>query len=1167
MAELLAGISGRVETGETLTAVISPAGTSVQWQAFVNGAWVNVGAAGSLTYTIPANAEGTTYRLVASAGSLQATSLATAPAVQDTNKKVAPTLTGTLPGVTAQEGALLQGAFSTLAFADGDKANYGGGSLLVSSTHPAGDLLSIRFAGTAAGQFSYNAATREVSYAATSGSALVIGQIDAVQNGNGSNLKVVFNANATKAAVDALIDNIEFRCIDDSPSPQRILTLRVTDPTAGTAQRALLVTVQGTADAPLFTSGPSYAVDENQTFIGLVAAVDPDREPGGDQGIAYALVPGAGAADNAYLSIDARTGELRFLQAPDFEAAQHGPSYSARVRATDASGAWVEQVVTLTVRNVNEAPTAADSSLAMGEDDGPVSIPAIYADPDVGDSHTVTVNTTGTLGSVQFANGQFLYNTGGAFNGLAANQGATDAFTYTVTDAGGLSVTRTVNVAIRGANDTAQILDSIVPSVTEDLQVQNGFLLASGRELIVDPDQGEARFIAQSNALGSTGLGVFNLSEDGTWTYSIRNSDVQSLGAFGSVLDSITIRSVDGTASALLAVQVLGSNDAPQPGAAGAGEVVEAAAGGAGASDPGRPTASGQLLATDADSGDVLRWSGGATGTFGSLAVEADGHWTYTLNNAAAATEGLNAGQAAVETFTVQVRDARGATATQQVSVTVRGVNDAPVIAASSSVSGWVQEPGARSGLLALDDEGGWGVYQTVLQPDGRVVAIAISTTPGASQFGLLRFDPDGQLDTSYGTAGVVSLGNWLTSDWAMDAQGRLILAGGAEPRPNEMETAFERHHPDGSLDLSFGGTGRVTLPVPTTGAGTDAVWVTGDGQVGALGRAFLGDQFQAYLVRLNTDGSIDPGYGQDGFVMLGASNLVSDASVDAAGRVLVAGVNQEGLLQVQRYAADGHLESGYGGAVLDIGVGWTVKSKVAADGSLLLAWSTGSATRLVRIDANGTLDASFGIGGVAEIASSMYLVELQADSQGRALLLLESPLASEPGALACFDTTGVLDAGFGAGGMVWLGYPGWDYAGALTVSPAGSIAVQGSTRTGVSVASFQTNGQLDPGFGSEAAAVTVAQGELFLSNWQADIGDLLQWSGSTDGIYGSFSVSEQGSWTYTLDAQRAATQQLGSGEIATERFTATLTDSHGAYDQCEVVITIVGSPAPESVI
>ncbi|MGQ7325492.1 VCBS domain-containing protein, partial [Streptococcus suis] len=93
---------------------------------------------------------------------------------------------------------------------------------------------------------------------------------------------------------------------------------------------------------------------------------------------------------------------------------------------------------------------------------------------------------------------------------------------------------------------------------------------------------------------------------------------------------------------------------------------------------PGTPTGSGTLVASDADVGAVLTWTGSAAGAYGSFAIAANGQWTYTLDNNLAVTQALTEGQSVTETFTTTVTDDKGAAATKLVTITVAGANDLP---------------------------------------------------------------------------------------------------------------------------------------------------------------------------------------------------------------------------------------------------------------------------------------------------------------------------------------------------------------------------------------------------------------------------------------------------------------------------------------------------------
>lgn len=100
--------------------------------------------------------------------------------------------------------------------------------------------------------------------------------------------------------------------------------------------------------APGFTSPASFTPAENQTTVGTVAATDPQSDT-----VSYSIV---GGADQALFGIDASTGALSFLAAPDFEApgdTDRNNAYLVDVRASDGTNGTT-QAITVTVTDVAE---------------------------------------------------------------------------------------------------------------------------------------------------------------------------------------------------------------------------------------------------------------------------------------------------------------------------------------------------------------------------------------------------------------------------------------------------------------------------------------------------------------------------------------------------------------------------------------------------------------------------------------------------------------------------------------------------------------------------------------------------------------------------------------------------------------------------------------------
>ena len=305
---------------------------------------------------------------------------------------------------------------------------------------------------------------------------------------------------------------------------------------------------------------------------------------------------------------------------------------------------------------------------------------------DTGATATWSGDATGTYGSFAItAGGAWTYaldNADSDTNALAQATVVTDTFLATVTDDFGATATQTVTITITGTNDLATISGTAAGATTED-----GTLTTGGTVTVADIDAGEAVFqeVTPANLGGTYGTFTFNAST-GDWTYTLNNgsSIVQTLNGGLSVQDTLTVTSLDGTASQNIVVTITGTND----GASISGDAI-----GALAEDATSPnlTETGMLSVADVDQGQnvfnigsvIDTTSGGA---LGDLSITAAGVWTYTVANAD--VQYLGAGDTRVETFTVASLDL---TATETITITITGTNDAPVVAAVD-VTGAVTE-------------------------------------------------------------------------------------------------------------------------------------------------------------------------------------------------------------------------------------------------------------------------------------------------------------------------------------------------------------------------------------------------------------------------------------------------------------------------------------------
>ncbi len=1151
MAKLLLAISGRVEEGEALGASVfnTATGTSaltgftLQWQVFNGSTWANVGTANSLTFTIPSgnSAIGKSYRLVSTpTGANEASASApTAPVVGDTKSVHAPTLGDVATSLSIAENAaatLLDGA---VTFSDADNGNFGGGSLTIlnSNSLAAGgdgqDVLSVRNQGTGAGQISFNAATREVFWSAQAGSAILIGVVDAALGGNGADLKVAFNANATKAAIDKLIENIQFSNNDDSPTGARLLTIKVTDATAGSVQRAIQVNVNASADGPSFTGPSIFTVNENQLLVGTIAAIDPDREAAAVQGISYSFVAGTGSADNALFTINAATGQLNFVSAPDFEGA-HAPAYSVRVRASDSNGGVSDRVIAVQVQSVNETPVAQALAATIQEDAAATSLTAIFVDPDASDSHTLMLNTAGTLGNVTRQGSNFLYDAGNQFQSLGQGQTAVDTFSYAVTDAGGLSSTHTATITIVGSNDTAVIAGTAGGSVQEDVAVTGGQLTAQGTLTVTDVDAGQAAFVARTGAPAT--YGSFDVDAGGHWTYRVNNSlpALQALSAASTLSDSFTVSSLDGTASQTVTVTILGKNDWAVIGGTTYSSVQEDVG-----VVNGMLSTSGTLTVTDPDAGQsqfLARAAVAGSNGYGTFSLNAAGQWTYAVANNLAAVQALPAGGLLADSFWATTSDG----SSTLVSVAIAGTNDLPVVSVADT-PGTVTESGAQKAgvasvggfLTASDADAGetltWAIaggdahgtfylysatgqweyalnnsaFETEWLAQGETATVqylaTVTDSKGASSSQTVTITIEGANDAPAiyaGEGGTVvessppngsllvdySGANDYDNGFACDSQGRVLITGyRLDPTTGNTVRSVSRLDADGSVDSSYGADGHVDFD-NLMGVGflavdsSDRALVVGSVQGGYGPGETMVDMA---VTRFNSDGTLDTAFGVGGLVKVdieGGYDHGEAVLVDSAGRLLLIGggmTTQGHGLAVVRLNADGTLDSTFGsGGKWGMPMGST--HDVAVDGSgRVVVWTTDSYTgsgQLLRLNEDGSSDTTFGIGGVAAFDAGVGPAKLVAASDGT-LLLAWTEYNQTTGLtqveLARFNQDGTLDAAFGEGGQVHTSVEAASFL-SLAVDALGRPVVSTSSGAAydVAVARFNTDGTPDVSFG-----------------------------------------------------------------------------------------------------
>ncbi|MCC2546151.1 T9SS type A sorting domain-containing protein [Hymenobacter sp. BT175] len=339
------------------------------------------------------------------------------------------------------------------------------------------------------------------------------------------------------------------------------------------------------------------------------------------------------------------------------------------------------------------------------------------------------------------------------------------------------------------------------------------------------------------------------------------------------------------------------------------------------------------------------------------------------------------------------------------------------------------------------------------LLPDGRLVVAGRT----GDLFGIARLTSQGQPDAGFGTAGQLSHSFALPAGTTpgttiryaeptsilLQADGKLVV-GGMMLTSGPVHPVIARYLASGAFDQSFGSDGRY-VPVMSSGglgAGINSVSQQPDGSLLTVSRRYgLSSSYTASITRLLPNGTLDNTYahtypttGNETTPTVSNSDKTPSASVvDPAGRLLTAGVH---YVMNQNY--------------------------VGPQGA-----------SLVRYQPNGQYDASFGINGIAVLTTAnggrgLEWKKLLLQSDGKIVVAslqfyyIGSRLVNDSVGVARYQANGTLDPTFGRGGLskfAFGGANGQSLAG-FQLNAAGEFVVGVQTSAGLSIVRLTSTGQ-----------------------------------------------------------------------------------------------------------
>jgi uncharacterized delta-60 repeat protein len=283
-------------------------------------------------------------------------------------------------------------------------------------------------------------------------------------------------------------------------------------------------------------------------------------------------------------------------------------------------------------------------------------------------------------------------------------------------------------------------------------------------------------------------------------------------------------------------------------------------------------------------------------------------------------------------------------------------------------------------------------LFALAVQPDGKIVA-AGDADPGSgnTSFALARFLPDGTLDQSFGDHGTVVTSFVGGADAVViQADGKIVAAGEHVQLPSlHFDFGLARFEPNGDLDPSFGTGGTVTTPFPSGDTQALGLALDGQGRIVAGGGAGSPGDSAFALARYLGGGGLDSAFGASGLVTtpLGDGAAAAEAlAIQPNGRIVAAGLDASGRFALVRYRPDGSLDGSFGdGGIVATPIGseavafaldTRAGARIVAAGSTTTGDETDFA--LATYQPAGKLDKHFGQGGIVTTPFPGLSTEIQ---------------------------------------------------------------------------------------------------------------------------------------------------------------------------------------------
>lgn len=392
---------------------------------------------------------------------------------------------------------------------------------------------------------------------------------------------------------------------------------------------------------------------------------------------------------------------------------------------------------------------------------------------------------------------------------------------------------------------------------------------------------------------------------------------------------------------------------------------------------------------------------------------------------------------------------------------------------------------------VVVAPDGGWdfadnGVYAITIAADAVKDASGKGIAAAAGAFEVNIPAPPPPVDENFGEGqGQVNTGfvaeAAIAQTLAGQSEGKIVIVGReGDLSAGTSRSVVQRLNADGTPDTSFGSGGKVMGPAGLNEAFYN-VTLADDGGILAAGT----QNGNFVVAKFKADGSLDNAFGTGGRVVadFGNDDAAFGIGVGPAGSIVAAG-GSNGNFAFAKYNRDGTPDLFFGDQGRSL-FAHTGGSNVVAgivvqpDGKIVAAGPSGGGVTVIRVNANGSEDLSFGAGGALTLPQLTTQDALGRPDRSIGLnltpdgkIVVNNRTAGGDFAIARATAAGALDSSFGGGdGVTTVDFGGTDDADAVLVAGTGEVYAVGTSDVGGSpkaaVAAISPSGALLQGFGT----------------------------------------------------------------------------------------------------